>query len=321
MKTKPLPGTTILAVLGPTAVGKTYVALRTAPELNAEIVSIDSMQVYRGMDIATSKPDVEDIAQTGYHLIDVVDLDFEFNVAIFKRMAEIATCEILSRGNIPMLVGGSGLYFRAVVDDLDFPGGQYDQEELEGLSAEELYGKLKEVDEAAAGEIPPTNRRRIMRALEVGMYTERSISERQASWNLYSSPYRLIAVGLDIRREVLYELIEERVDRMFERGLVEEVRSMLERGIRFGKTAKGALGYRQVLDYLSGNTSEEEAIEETKKRTRNYAKRQLTWFKRDPRIKWFTVAAEPGAGSGEVEESLAETSKAVLEYISDKLEN
>lgn len=322
------PGTVICALVGPTATGKTAVAAKVAPEINAEVLSVDSMQVYRGMDIGTSKPSPEEMAAARYHLLDVVDPSESFSAALYKRMADEAIAGVVSRRSRPMLVGGSGLYYRAVVDDLDFSGaGGADsyrvelREELEEMDTHELHVLLRERDPGAAEQIPTTNRRRILRALEVARDGLRPMSDRQSSWSDFESPYELIAAGLDTERALLYRLIDLRVDDMMTRGLEGEVRALEGRGLKRGTTAGEALGYRQMLDYLGGGCTLDEAVREIKKRTRNYAKRQLTWFKRDPRIRWFTVEGDSKSSPEDLARSVGETAALVLEYFRDKLDN
>ena len=326
MKTK--ADITLLAIIGPTAVGKTRAAVEVAPSLDAEIISVDSMQVYRGMDIGTSKPTKGERRRVPFHLIDVVDPRANFSVANFKEMAEVAIAGIVSRGKRPLLVGGSGLYFRAVVDDLDFAHAPPDTEprknieaELHEATASELHSLLEQIDPAAASGIPPSNRRRVLRALEVARGGDRLVSERQRSWREYRSAYDLAAAGLEMDRELLYRLIDARVDSMFSRGLEDEVKGLIEGGLTPGTTAGEALGYKQMLGNFAGNMSREQAISDIKRRTRNYAKRQQTWFKKDPRIKWFRVEGSAGDMLEDIEKSLNDTARLVLEYMSDKLEN
>lgn len=322
------PETPIIALVGPTAVGKTRLALDVALELDAEIVSIDSMQVYRGMDAGTSKPSPEDREMVPFHLLDVVDTATGFSVARFKDMADDAMADIVSRGKTPFLVGGSGLYYRAVADDLDFANVSGSElfrvevrEELEDMTTDELYELLKEEDGRAAEEVGRSNRRRVIRALEVARCCDRLMSERQHSWSDFSSPYDLIAAGLEMERDLLYHLIDSRVDSMFENGLESEVRSLRSAGLERGTTAGEALGYKQVLGYLDGEMTLAEAVREIKKRTRNYAKRQLTWFKKDPRIEWFKIGGTPEDPPEELDEALRETRHRVLEYFRSELEN
>jgi len=322
------PDVTLLAILGPTAVGKTRVAIEISTSLEAEIISVDSMQVYRGMDIGTSKPTEEERGSVPVHLVDVVDPRKSFSVALYKKMAEEAIAGIVSRGNKPLLVGGSGLYFRSVVDDLDFAHATPDvqtrkqiEAELHEATSAELHSLLEQVDPKAAGEIPASNRRRVLRALEVARGGDRLASERQRSWTEYRSPYRLVAVGLEMDRGLLYRLIDARIDNMISLGLEDEVKRLTKGGLAPGTTACEALGYKQMLAYLSGNTSRDKAIEEMKRRTRNYAKKQQTWFKRDPRIEWFRVEGSESSRSEDIEKSLQGTARLVLEYIARKLEN
>ena len=318
---------TLLALLGPTAVGKSAVAMRLAPEMYAEIISVDSMQVYRGMDIGTAKPGDAERARVRFHMLDVVDPTDSFSAAAFKEKATVAIDDVTARGKRPLLVGGSGLYFRAVVDDLDFAGScgarpyrSGPVRELEVISDAELHRLLERLDPDAAGEIDASNRKRVLRAIEVARGGERLISERQASWKGYSSPYYLIAVGLDMDRSLLYSLIDLRVEQMMSIGLVQEVRRLRERGLGRGTTAGEALGYRQVLELLNGDIGRGEVVGEIKRKTRNLAKRQLTWFKKDPRIRWFRVEGHDGDSPQRVDESLARTAGLIVEYMVRKLE-
>ncbi len=314
---KPPPGSRLLALVGPTAVGKTELARRLAPLLGAEIISVDSMQVYRGMDIGTSKPPAADRADPPMHLIDVADPASDFSVAAFKELADSAALEVLERGRAPLLVGGSGLYFRAVIDDLDFAGAGPGEDPgatggPAGLTDVELHALLGEVDPRAAAEIPPENRRRVEKALDVARRGRRLISDRQRSWSEYSSPYDLRAAGLEMDRSVLCGIIDRRVDAMVEAGLEREVERLRLVGLHPGTTAGEAIGYRQMLDYLEGGVTLEQTVEEIKSRTRNYARRQLTWFRKDPRVRWFEVAADSATGSP----SLDDVAGPVLEYLS-----
>lgn len=317
------PGSTILALLGPTAVGKTAIGVEIARGLEAEIISVDSMQVYRGLDIGTAKPPRNEARGVPVHLVSVVDPDEIFSVVAYKKMAAAAAADIISRNKLPLLVGGSGLYFRALVDDLDFSGmhGHRELGEISRAPTRELHELLLEIDPEAAMQIPSSNRRRILRALEVAHYGERPISDRQNSWLQFESPYDLIAVGLDMDRSLMYRLIEERVDRMLSLGLEQEAMDLEKRGLLRGKTAGEALGYRQLLAYFDGRVTRDEAVSQIKKRTRNYAKRQLTWFKKDPRIKWFRIAGSAGDSLEKLKNNRMVTTRLILEYISKKLEN
>ncbi|MDQ3957185.1 MAG: tRNA (adenosine(37)-N6)-dimethylallyltransferase MiaA [Actinomycetota bacterium] len=284
--------TKVAAIVGPTAVGKTEVALQVAEELGAEIVSVDSMQIYRGMDLGTAKPSREQRERVPHHLLDLRDPGHELTVAEYQRLGRDAIDEIAGRGRLPLLVGGSGLYFRAIVDDLRFPprseGVRRKLElEAEEAGAESLYARLLEADPAAASKIEPGNVRRTVRALEVIELTGARFSDN-ASWDTYESRYELAAAGLEREREDLDRRIEARAAEMLRAGLVGEARGVLER--RPGRTASQALGYRQVFE---GAASEEALTAEIAKATRRYARRQMSWFGADPRVTWF-AASEPG---------------------------
>ncbi|PKQ28927.1 MAG: tRNA (adenosine(37)-N6)-dimethylallyltransferase MiaA [Candidatus Anoxymicrobium japonicum] len=290
------PGTKMAAIVGPTAIGKTAVAVTVAAEINAEIVSIDAIQVYRGMDIGANKPTKEEREAVPFHMLDVVDPKESFSVARFKELADEQILDITSRGGLPLLVGGSGLYYRAVVDDLNFANGHRvdaDDDEFHDMNDLELHKLLENLNHAAALEISPRNRRRVLRAIEVARQGDRLMSERQRSWSDYQSPYDARVVGLKMDRVLLRRLIDERVDRMMAQGLVDEVMRLKETGLERGTIAAEALGYRQILEHLDGEKTLDEAVDEIKRRTRNYAKRQMTWFKADPRVKWFDVGERP----------------------------
>ena len=282
----------MLAVVGPTASGKSELALAVAADLGAEIVSVDSALVYRGMDIGTDKPSAEALARVPHHLVDVVDPSHTMTVAEFQERARAAIADILGRGRIPLLVGGSGLYFRAVVDALEFPGTAPDirarlESEAEDVGGEALFDRLSSLDPAAAVRMEPANVRRTVRALEVIELTGRPFSSFRTAWDEPRSLYRLTVAGLTHPRPELGRRIDARVDAQIERGLVEEVRHLVEAGFRSSLTSVQAIGYAQVLAHLDGETSLEEAVEEIERRTRRYARRQLSWFRADPRVEWF----------------------------------
>lgn len=285
---------------GPTASGKSTLAVRLAQELTAagrpaEIVNADSMLVYRGMNIGTAKPTMAERGGVVHHLIDVLEVDQVASVATFQQLARAAIADCRHRGVIPLLVGGSALYVHAIVDDFEFPGTDPAvrarlEAELDALGAEQLYRRLVERAPEAAADILPGNARRIVRALEVLELTG-SWRARLPEWN-----YAIADVqqwGLELPREQLDQRIEARVQRMWADGLVAEVRGLAERGLRQGRTASRALGYRQVLALLDGELTEAEAIEQTISGTRRFARKQLGWFRRDPRIRWLP-ATEPG---------------------------
>lgn len=284
--------TRVAALVGPTAVGKTTTAVALAERIDAEIVSIDSMQVYRGMDIGTDKASPELRAKIPHHLLDLREPDYDLTVAEFQELARSAIEDITSRGKLPLLVGGSGLYFRAVVDDLDFPprspevrAGLEERLELEGAAP--LHEELKQRDPVAAARIEPANARRTVRALEVIHLTGRPFSENDA-WDRYESRYDLRVAGLELPVEVLHERIELRVAAMLERGLVAEVRKLSKQGM--SRTARQALGYRQVLE--AGEPTPDALHRDIVTATKRFARRQRSWFRADPRIRWFDASSD-----------------------------
>lgn len=287
-----------LALLGPTASGKSEAALVLAPELGAEVVSVDSMLVYRGMDVGTAKPNAVERAGVPHHLVDVADPSEDFSVARFQDLARFAVSEIEGRGRRAMYVGGSGLYWRAAVDHLEFPGTDpQTREELVAEAAaigpQALHRRLADVDPPAARRIEPANVRRTVRALEVAAITGRTFSSFAEAWESYPAG-GLRAAGVRVSPAALARRIERRVASMLEGGLLEEVRSLAERGLGASLTARQAIGYAEMLEHLGGRLSLEEAVESTVRRTRALARRQMSWFRRDPRIAWFD-AGDGGA--------------------------
>lgn len=287
-----------VAVVGPTASGKSSVALAVAGSLgDVELVSVDSMQVYRGMDIGTAKPSTDERRRVPHHLVDLVDADEEFTVAEFQRAYRATVADIASRQRRALLVGGTGLYHRVAIDDLDLPSEW--PEIRERLRAEavagglpSLFARLTAVDPEAAARMEPSNARRVIRALEVWEGSGRRFSSFGPGLDAYpSSPVR--QVGLRWERAVLATRIEERVHRMMSDGLLHEVESLASEGL--SRTAAQALGYKELLAHLAGEASLDEAIERTIVRTRQFAVRQLRWFRRDPRIRWIDVEHDPVA--------------------------
>jgi tRNA dimethylallyltransferase len=279
----------VVAVVGPTAAGKSELAVELALHLGGEVVNGDSMQIYRGMDIGTAKLPVAERKGVPHHLLDVLDVTEPATVAQFQGWARAAIKECRSRGAVPILVGGSALYLRAVLDKFDFPGTDPAvrarlEEELAAEGADAMHRRLREVDRVAAAAILPTNGRRVVRALEVVEITGRpflaTLPRREYVFD------RVVQIGLDHPRDDLDARIEARVDRMWAAGFVNEVRTLAAAGLRSGRTASRALGYRQVLRFLSGDCSEEEARQDTVTGTRRFARRQDTWFRRDERIGW-----------------------------------
>jgi tRNA dimethylallyltransferase len=295
-----------VALVGSTASGKSAVAMAVARTLgDVDLVSIDSMQVYRGMDVGTAKPPPSERAEIPHHLLDLVDPSEDFTVADFKAAYEPAIAGIAAAGRRALLVGGTGLYHRVVVDDFDLPG-QWPEVRAE-LDAETdtlaLHGRLTALDPAAAAKMEPANRRRVVRALEVTIGSGRPFSSFGPGVDDYpSSP--VAQIGLRWPRDVVTERIAARVRRMVADGLVDEVAAIASTG-GFSRTAAQALGYKETLDALAGRISEDEAIDRIILRTRQFAVRQERWFRRDPRVRWIDIDHDPVAeAAGAVVEAL-----------------
>jgi tRNA dimethylallyltransferase len=287
-----------LALVGATASGKTDAGVELAERLGAEVLMIDSMTVYRGMDVGTAKPAPAERRGVPHHLLDLADPTEPFSVAEFQALARQALSDLRTREVPALLVGGSGLYFRAVVDDLDFPGT--DPAVRRGLEAEgsalgaaSLHRRLSGFDPAAAARIEPANLRRTVRALEVAAITGLPFSSFSSSWDRYPAA-RVRAAGVELPPEVLRGRIEARAHRMLRQGLIEEVRGLLDRGFGPFLTSSQAIGYLEVSLHLQGRLRAEEMVEATVRRTRSLARRQMAWFRKDPRIRWF-AAGEGGA--------------------------
>ncbi|HUF31607.1 MAG TPA: tRNA (adenosine(37)-N6)-dimethylallyltransferase MiaA [Acidimicrobiales bacterium] len=280
-----------LALVGPTASGKSALAHRVARRAgDVEIVSVDSMQVYRGMDIGTAKPTRVEQAKVRHHLIDLVEPDEDFSLSRFQAAAREALADIAGRGRRALLVGGTGLYLRAVVDDLEVPG-RHPEARAEVDSEPDtaaLHRRLRELDPVAAARMEPTNRRRVVRALEVTLGSGRPFSSFGPGLDAYP-PAGVAQVGLRLDPMVLDRRIDERVTAMVEAGLLDEVRALAARPGGLSRTARQALGYRELLDHLEGRTTFDEAVAEVVTRTRRFARRQVRWFRRDPRIRWVDV--------------------------------
>jgi tRNA dimethylallyltransferase len=283
----------LIAILGPTAVGKSALAIQLAREFRGEIISADSRTVYRGMNIGTAKPTPEEQALAPHHLIDVVQPDETFTLADYQHRADTTIAEIHARGAIPFLVGGTGLYVRAVLEGLSIPRVAPNlarREELEKLDAEFLYARLQTLDPLAASRIEPRNKRRVIRAIEVCESSGTPISELQ---KLNAPNYRVLRIGLTMPRAQLYERINARVDAMIAHGLIDEVRGLIERGYAPDLPSMSGLGYRQIIDFLQGKTALEEAVRVLKRDTRRFVHHQYTWFRlNDPRIEWFDISTD-----------------------------
>ena len=283
----------LIILTGPTAVGKTKLSIALAKAVNGEIISADSMQVYKHMDIGTAKIMPEEMDGVPHHLVDVLSPMEDFNIVLFQQMAKKAMEEIYAKGRIPVLVGGTGFYIQAVLYDIDFTESEEDspyREELWELARTKgeavLHDMLKECDPKAAEEIHMNNVKRVIRALEFYKTTGMKISEHNEEQRAKESPYEFLYLVLNQDRAVLYERIEKRIDIMVEQGLIEEVQKLKDMGCHKDMVSMKGLGYKEILAYLNGETSLEEAIEILKRDTRRFAKRQLTWFRREKEPVW-----------------------------------
>jgi tRNA dimethylallyltransferase len=287
----------LVAIVGPTAAGKSRLALHLGQIFAVEIVNADSRQVYRYLDIGTAKPTPEERALVPHHLLDLVDPDEEFNLALYQQLAYQAITDIQQRGKLPLLVGGSGLYIWAVLEGwkvAPVPPDSRLRRRLEEKAAAEgiqaLYEELRRVDPPAAARIDPRNVRRVIRALEVFHHTGIPFSR---FWRKEPPPWEICIIGLTLSRAELYHRIDSRVDRMMEQGFVEEVRRLMERGYSLALPAMSSLGYREVGKYLQGELSLPEAIQRIKLQTHRFARQQYTWFRlKDERICWFDATEE-----------------------------
>ncbi|WP_367320418.1 tRNA (adenosine(37)-N6)-dimethylallyltransferase MiaA [Streptomyces sp. HUAS ZL42] len=283
----------VIAVVGPTAAGKSDLGVFLARQLGGDVVNADSMQLYRGMDIGTAKLTPEERGGVPHHLLDIWDVTVTASVAEYQRLARERIDALLAEGRWPILVGGSGLYVRGAVDNLEFPGTDPEvrarlEEELTLRGSGALHARLAAADPEAAQAILPSNGRRIVRALEVIEITGKPFT---ANLPGHDSVYDTVQIGVDVARPELDERIARRVDRMWDAGLVDEVRALEAQGLREGRTASRALGYQQVLDALAGECTQEEARAETVRATKRFARRQDSWFRRDPRVHWLSGAA------------------------------
>lgn len=287
----------LVVLVGPTAVGKTALSIALAKAFDAEIISGDSMQVYRGMDIGTAKITPEEMQGVPHHLLDILDPDEPFNALMFKQRAEAAMADIRRRGRLPMVVGGTGLYVNGLIYDYAFQGARDEEyrtsinEEMtaDPQKAQAYYQALIASRPDLEGVIFPSDYFRISRALEVMKMDGKDVVKNFNMPKNYQSPYKLCLIGLTMDRALLYERINQRVDVMLENGLVEEVEKLLDKGYNKEMQALKAIGYKEIIAMCEGRLSRTEAVALLKKNTRHFAKRQLTWFRRDPNIRWFEV--------------------------------
>lgn len=283
----------LVILTGPTAVGKTDLSIQLAKKINGEIISADSMQVYKYMDIGTAKITKEEMQGVPHYLVDELEPEEEFNVVKFQSYAKKYMEEIYAKGKIPILVGGTGFYIQAIVNDIGFAENDADKryrEELEALAKEKgavfLHERLKKVDPKAAEQIHENNQKRMIRALEFYEKTGKRISEHNETERQKKSPYHFAYFVLTDDRKLLYNRIDCRVDKMLENGLLEEVKSLRQKGLRKDMVSMQGIGYKEIFGYLEGDYSYEEAVSILKRDTRHFAKRQLTWFRREQEVIW-----------------------------------
>lgn len=305
----------MIILTGPTAVGKTDLSIQLAKAINGEIISADSMQVYRHMDIGSAKVTPEEMDGVPHHLIDVLEPEEEFNVVVFQKLAKEALTGIYERGHIPIIVGGTGFYIQALLYDIDFTENDGDtaiRRELEKLAqtqgADCLHQMLQEIDPESAAAIHQNNVKRVIRAIEFYRQTGKKISLHNEQEREKQSPYQFLYYVLDTDRKTLYERIDRRVDLMMEHGLVDEVKHLADMGCTRDMVSMQGLGYKEILDYLSGEIPLEEAVYILKRDTRHFAKRQITWFKRERDVRWLEL------------EQFQNDRKKVLEHILDEIE-
>ena len=300
----------LIILTGPTAVGKTKLSIETARMLNAEIISADSMQVYKYMDIGTAKITKEEMEDITHYMVDELEPDEEFNVVVFKRLALKYMDEIYKKGKIPLILGGTGFYIQALLYDIDFTENDDDdgaiRKELEELvrvkGGEYLHSELAKVDKESADDIHPNNVKKVIRALEYYKLTGQKMSEHNKEQRQKESPYNFLYLVLNDDRQLLYDRIDKRIDIMLKDGLIDEVKSLKEKGYGKDLVSMQGLGYKEILDYLDGSSTLDEAIYILKRDTRHFAKRQLTWFRREKVTTW-------------IDKSKFENDEAILEYI------
>ena len=291
MKKKPL-----IIIAGPTASGKTKTSVLLAKTINGEIISADSMQVYRGMNIGTAKATIEEMQGVPHHMIDVLDPDEPCSIAKFQKMVKVALEEIYSRGKVPILTGGTGFYIQSIVNDIVFEENEEDksyrvalEKIVEEGGGDDLFSKLKAIDPDAADAIHPNNMKRVIRALEYFHLTGERISVHNKREKLKTSPYDVGFYVLTMDRDYLYQRIDERVDRMLEDGLLTEVKSLLEQGYSKDLVSMQGLGYKEIVRYFNEEWSLASTVEILKRDTRRFAKRQLTWFRREKSATWVNL--------------------------------
>lgn len=305
----------ILIIAGPTAAGKTKYAAALAKTLNGEILSADSMQIYKYMDIGSAKPSLEELSTVPHHLIGEADPMDEWSAALYQREAKQRINQILLRGKLPVVVGGTGLYINSLLYEMDFAdsGANEDlRKELQYLAenkgGQALHDRLKKADPSSAERIHPNNVKRLIRAIEVAENGKKGIPPLSGSLEK-NRDYDPVLIGLGLKREVLYDRIEKRVDAMMDAGLLDEVSGLLERGLTKDHNSMKGIGYKEIAGFINGEYGIDEAVKQIKQNTRNYAKRQITWFRRYEDMKWFDLT------NVDFDQSLTE----ITEYIRSKL--
>jgi tRNA dimethylallyltransferase len=293
----------VIVIVGPTASGKTALSIELAKSIDGEIISADSMQIYKHMNIGTAKPTLEEMSGIPHYMIDEVCPDEEFNVVKFQQRALKYISQIVERGKYPIIVGGTGLYINSLIYNIDFSETQTDWELRESLKKEVeekgnryLYEKLKKIDPETAKRLHENDIKRIIRAIEVFKQTNKTMTEHIEKSRLNHPPYKYLIFGLRMDRQRLYRRIEKRVDLMMEAGLIEEVKSLISLGYDKNTIAMQGLGYKEVLSWLKGEMSTDELVEILKRDTRRYAKRQISWFKRIEGIQWLDIDEDTKTG-------------------------
>ena len=303
----------LIILAGPTASGKTSVSIELAKRLGGEIISADSMQVYKNMDVGTAKISVEEMQGVKHHLIDVLDPKEDFNIVKFQNMVKCSIEEIVKNGHIPILVGGTGFYIQSIIYDIDFNNEDDNssvrkklEEEYDTFGADFMYEKLKKIDMVSADSIHKNNKKRIIRAIEYFLINNEPISSHNEVQRKKKSPYDYRFFVLNPPRDILYERINKRVDIMVENGLVDEVKKLREMGLSMANISMQGIGYKEIIEYLDGEVSLETAIENIKQNTRHMAKRQVTWFKREKGVIY-------------VDPFLFESNEKIVDYMIEKI--
>lgn len=285
----------IIVIAGPTAVGKTKYAIEAAKAFNGEVVSCDSMQLYKYMDIGSAKPTAEELAQVPHHLVDIIDPAEPFSVAEYQKLAKAAIEDIFARGKVPVIAGGTGLYLNSILYDMNFSNAKQDQElrqklekEAQEFGPEYIHNKLAKLDADAAQRIHPNNVKKVVRAIEAAITGENIKDFKEC--NIKVKDFERILIGLTRDREELYDRINKRVDLLVEQGLFDEVKGLLEKGLTESDISMKGIGYKEIIGYFDQKYPKEEAIDLIKKNTRHLAKRQITWFKRYEDIKWLDIS-------------------------------